>query len=296
MINTRNNHHGHDHGYRDKGKRRLIISLSITASVMVLEIIGGIFTQSIALISDGGHMFTHSFAITISLVAIILAQRPRTTQRTFGLYRAEVLAAFTNGLFLIPVAAYIIYESIVRILNPEKILSIEMLIIAFIGLAVNLASMLLLRGSRKESMNIRSVFFHVLTDLISSIGIVIAAVIIYFTDWYILDPIVGIGISLLIFYWSFGLIRDSSKILLEIAPKGLDPKKITNRLKKRFPEIKEVSNIHIWTITGHMNIFSAHVRLDDGLDTEKNRLLDDMDIFLRSEFEILETTIQLKEG
>jgi len=285
----------HTHDFRDRGKKKLVISLVITGSVMIMEIVGGFMTQSIALISDGGHMFTHSFAIAISLVAIMLARRPKTAQRTFGLYRAEILAAFINGLFLIPIAGYIIYESILRILNPEKVLSTEMLIIAFIGLAVNLVSMLILRGSAKEDINIKSVFFHLITDTVSSIGIVIAAIIIFFTDWYILDPIIGIGISLLIFYWSFNLIKESGKILLEIAPKDADPKKIKDELLQKFPQIKEVSNIHVWTITGHMNVFSAHLSLRKTSMGEYEDLLEKVDIFLRSTFEITETTLQIEK-
>ena len=163
--------------YRSVERKKLVLSLSITLTVMVIEIIGGFITNSIALLSDAGHMFTHAFAIGISLLANFIARKPPCHHKTFGLYRAEVLAAFINGLFLIPIVGIIVFEAILRFLNPQDVIGFYMLIVAFIGLAVNITSILILQGSRDTSLNVRSVFYHMIADAASSIGIVIAAFI-----------------------------------------------------------------------------------------------------------------------
>ncbi len=229
---------------------------------MILEFIGGFLTNSIALISDAGHMFTHSFAIGISVIAIIIAAtNPPCHHRTFGLYRTEILAAFINGLFLLLVVGVIIYEAIQRILHPVEVLSLQMLAVAIIGLGVNIASILILRGSHKEDMNVRSVFFHMIADAASSVGIVIAAVVIFYTGWQIIDPLVSIGICAIIVYWAWGVLKESTRILLEMAPAGLHTDTISDDLKTNFQEIEEIYNAHLWTITADMLVFSAHLKL-----------------------------------
>ena len=178
---TKNAFSEHLFEYRHVEQKKLILSLSITVITMILELIGGYLTNSMALLSDAGHMFTHAFALVIGLAAIIIARKPPCHHQTFGLYRAEVLAAFINGLFLIVVVGLIVYEAILRLLHPIEILGLEMLFIAFIGLAVNVASIMILKGSHKENLNIRSVFYHMFADAISSVGIVIAALVIMYT-------------------------------------------------------------------------------------------------------------------
>jgi cobalt-zinc-cadmium efflux system protein len=281
--------------YRTIAKRRLLLSLIITFIVMLVEVIGGWLTNSIALISDAGHMFTHCFAIGISLVAILIASKPPCHHRTFGLYRAEVLAAFVNGLFLLMVVCLIIYEAIMRIIHPRDIVSLSMLLIGFIGLCVNIASIMILHGSHKKDLNIRGVFYHMAADAASSVGIVSAAVIIHFTGWNMLDPLVSIGISLIIVYWAWTVLREAVTILLEMAPKGLDVDMIANDLKKEFPAIEDLYNVHIWTITGDMLIFSAHVKFDDTIKqcTDHDRLINGLNQYLADKYRIIESTIQI---
>lgn len=280
--------------YRTVEQKKLILSLSITAITMILELIGGFLSNSMALLSDAGHMFTHAFAIGISLVAIFIATKPPCHHRTFGLYRAEVLAAFVNGLFLLLVVGIIIYEAALRIINPIKILGLEMLVIAFIGLAVNAASILILRGSHKENLNIRGVFYHMFADAVSSVGIVLAAIIIMYTGWTFIDPLVSIGISVLILYWAWGILKDSTRVLLEAAPKGLDIDIIGNDLKNNFPEVKELHNVHIWAITPDMLVFSAHVKLyPDKLQTKQEILISKINEYLSNKYKIIESTIQI---
>ena len=248
-IRKKNPFSEHLFEYRNVEKKKLSLSLSITAIVMIIEIIGSILTNSIALLSDAGHMFTHTFAISISLIAILIAKKPPCHHRTFGLYRAEVLAAFINGLFLLFVVVIIIYEAIQRLINPEEVLGYQMLFIAFIGLFVNMLSIAILHGSHKKNMNIRGVFYHMISDAVSSIGIILAAIIILLTGWNIIDPLVSLLISGLILYWAWGILKESSRVLLETAPKGLNVDIIGNDLKNNFSEIKNFNNMHLWTIT-----------------------------------------------
>jgi cobalt-zinc-cadmium efflux system protein len=281
--------------YRTVEKKRLVFSFIITSTVMVLEIIGGILTNSIALISDAGHMFTHCFAIGISLLAIYIARNPPCHHKTFGLYRSEVLAAFINGLVLLPVVVLIIYEAILRILYPQEILGFYMLIIAVIGLSVNLTSILLLQGSKKANLNVRSVVSHMFADAVSSIGIVIVAVIIFYTGWTILDPIVSLGIAIIILYWAIGIIKESSRILLEMAPKGLNVHIISEDLQNNFKEIIDLINVHLWTITPEMLVFSAHLIVSDDINTFSNQdsLIDKINTHLSDKYHIIEATIQI---
>jgi cobalt-zinc-cadmium efflux system protein len=294
--------HQHKHNYSERifefrgvEKKKLTLSLIITTVVMVVEVVGGILSRSIALISDAGHMFTHAFAITISLVAIVIASRPPCHHRTFGLYRAEILAAFINGLFLLAVGGLIIYEAIARIINPEDVLAMDMLVIALVGLVVNIVSIVILHGSHRRNINIKGVFYHMIADAASSVGIVAAAVFIYYTGWNIIDPIVSIGISIVIVFWAYGILRESAKILLEMAPAGLNVDVIMGDLKKKFPEIKQLEHAHLWTITADMLVFSAHILLDDTHQKAEaqNLLISEINSYLSKEYHIIESTIQI---
>ena len=261
---------------------------------MAVEIIGGFITNSIALLSDSGHMFTHAFAIGISLLANFIARKPPCHHKTFGLYRAEVLAAFINGLFLLPIVGIIVFESIVRFLNPQDVGGFYMLIVAFIGLSVNITSILILQGSQNTSLNVKSVFYHMIADAASSIGIVVAAFIIIFTDFVMLDPIVSLGISIVIIYWAYGILKDSTRILLEMAPKGMDIDSISDDLKAKFPEINKIYDIHLWTIIPDILIYSAHMKLNNELITiNQEDFIAKINDYLKEKFNIIESTIQL---
>jgi cobalt-zinc-cadmium efflux system protein len=280
--------------FRSVERKRLILSLFITTAVLIVEIIGGILTNSIALLSDAGHMFTHAFAISISLLAIMISKKPACHHKTFGLYRAEVLAAFINGLFLIPIVGIIIFEAILRFLNPQEVFGFYMLIVAIIGLAVNISSILILQGSQKTSLNVKSVFYHMIADAASSIGIVIVAFIIMSTGIVILDPLVSLGISAVILYWSWGILRDSTRILLEMSPKGMDIDTINEDLKNNFPQIIEVDDAHLWTIIPDMLLYSAHIRLkEEKIETNHQDLILSLNEFLTDKYKILESTIQI---
>jgi len=280
--------------FRSVEKKKLLSSLIITSTVMILEIIGGLMTNSIALLSDAGHMFTHSFAIGISLLAILIARKPPCHHKTFGLFRAEVLAAFINGLFLLPVVGIMMYEAILRFINPQEVFGFYMFIIALIGLSVNITSVIILRGSQGKNLNVKSVFYHMIADAASSIGIVIASIIIYYTGLNILDPLVSLGISVLILYWAWSVLRESTRILLEMTPKGMNIDIITKELKKDFQEIIDLYNVHLWTITPDMLVFSAYIKVDDkNLNNNQGNLVSKINNYLIEKYNIIESTLQL---
>jgi cobalt-zinc-cadmium efflux system protein len=282
------------HEYRGVAKNRLAIAMGITGAVMVLEVLGSVITGSLALGSDAGHMFTHLFALAISFVAITLACKKPCHHRTYGFYRVEILAALFNSIFLFAVTGYILFEGIVRLLNPQPVVGFEMLVVALFGLAANGLSILILRGSVKSDLNVRSAFMHMFADTASSVAIIFGAVIVTYTDWYIIDPLLGIGISVLIFVWAWGLFKDSVNVLLETAPKGMNSDDISATLKKQLPEITQISDMHIWEITSDMYSFTAHIQIA-GLDYAKSKeVLERINRVLDEKYGIRHTTIQLE--
>lgn len=281
--------------YRSVEKRKLKQAIAVTAIVMVAEIIGGFLTNSMALISDAGHMFTHSFALLISLGAILYANRPACHHRTYGFYRIEILAALFNSLFLFGVTGWIMVESIRRIISSAPILTLQMLIIAIVGLIANLISAWLLHGASESDLNLRSAFLHMLADTVSSVIIIIGAVIIHFTGWNFIDSILSIGIALVILSWGWGLFKDSVRILLESVPKGISTEEVSDLLMKEIPVIKEITDLHIWEITSKMYSMTAHIKLKEELKSVNVReLLNRIKQSVDEHFEIEHTTIEFE--
>src|SRR3989338_8229542 len=251
----------HHHQHRINKLSRLRLALSLTAVGMLFEFLGGFLSNSLALISDAGHMLTHLFALGMSYFAILLSLRPVTKKRTYGFYRAEVLAAFINGIALIFISAYIVYEAVLRFISPEKVRVGEMLSVAVIGLTINGVSTALLAKVSGHDLNIRSAFLHEIGDMISSVAVVIAGLLIFYTNNYIVDPILSFFICLLIVIWAVRLLIDSANILLEAAPKHLDIDEVSRAIKRDIPGIYEVHHIHAWTIAYSMYALTAHVEI-----------------------------------
>jgi len=251
--------HDHRHSHRAVERRRLALTMSLTGGMMVVEIVGGLLTGSLALLSDAGHMLTHFFALLVSFIAIKLAAIPTRPSRSFGLYRVEVLAALLNGLTLLLITAAIFYEAIQRLVEPAPVKELPMLAVAVVGLLVNLASAAILLDVGKTDLNVRSAFLHMVGDTASSVGIVIGAIVIYFTGWYIIDPLLSILIAVVILVWSWNLLRDSISILLETAPKHIDIDEVVAAIRERAPEVEDVHDIHIWEITSQMYSMTAHL-------------------------------------
>ena len=281
--------------YTSVSANRLIISLSITITVLFVELFGGLLINSVALISDAGHMFTHAFAIAIGLFAFLISRRPPCAHKTYGLYRAEVLGAMINGLFLIPIAGFMIFEAFERILNPLEINGYSMFLIAIIGLFTNLISILLLHKGFKQNLNIKGVFYHMFGDAASSIGIVIGAIFILYWNWKILDPLISICISLIILYWAVGILKTSFRVLLEISPKGLDTQMIHEKVMEAFPEVLEIYHIHLWTITPNILVFSSYIKINDNISDLNGgiTIISRISDFLKEQFNITESTIQI---
>ena len=278
--------------YRSVEQRKLKLTMAITGSVMVVEVVGGILTRSLALLSDAGHMFTHFFALGVSFAAIRIACTAPCHHRTFGFYRAEVLAALFNSLFLFAVTAYILYAGINRLVHPEPVLGLQMLAVAVIGLAVNVASVLILRGSARDDLNIKGAFLHVMADTVSSIVIIVGAIVIYFSGWNVIDPLLAIGISAVIAMWAWGLLKDSINILLEVAPRGITADDVSAELRKAIPEIREIHDMHIWVITSNMYSLTAHITLDPAAAAEARGILERINRILDEKYDIEHTTIQ----
>ena len=283
---TDGHEHNHDHShvvdaaycYRPGVRGRLLASIVITGLMMVVELVGGLLSNSLALISDAGHMFTHFFALALSLSAIVVACRPSTDERTYGFYRAEILAAFINGLVLMGATLYIVYEAVMRLLTPKTISTTEMLWVALAGLVVNLVSAGLLWKVGRDDINVRSAFLHMIGDLLSSVAVVAGAIAIRYTGWTQIDPALSLLISVLIGIWSWRLLRDSANVLLEAAPRHLRGEDLAASLCDAFPELLNVHDVHVWEITTSMYTMTAHVAVApqtpvSGLEELRERML-----------------------
>ena len=279
--------------YRLVEKKKLKLTMAITGIMMVAEVVGGLLTNSLALVSDAGHMFTHFFALAISFGAILCANRESCHHRTFGFYRIEILEALLNSLFLFAVTAWILIEGVRRIVHPAPVLGMQMFIIALIGLVVNLVSAWILHGAGTEDLNIKSAFLHMWADTLSSVAIVTGAIIIYFTHWNIIDPILSLAIAVFILGWGWQLFRDSVNILLESTPKGINSDQVAKVIKESNPEIEEITDLHIWEITSKMYSMTAHIKLKDKFEYEdtKKILIKIKDI-ANEKFDIEHTTIE----
>ena len=285
-------HHAHHH--RVNNLSRLKWALLLTLFGMVLEFAGGILSNSLSLISDAWHMLTHLFALGMSYFAIILALRPASKEHTYGFYRAEVLAAFINGIVLIFISGYLVYEAVLRFIHPEEIRTVEMFLIAFIGLIINGASIILLSKSGPSDLNIKSAVLHEIGDIISSAAVVIGAFFILYTKNYLADSILTFFIAVLIVIWSIKLLIDAGHILLEATPKHLDIEELAGLLKKELPDIHEVQHVHAWTIATNIYALTAHVVIDDCHVSKANEILHKINALLKERFNIEHTNIQFE--
>ena len=285
-----NNSHGHVH--RGEERMRLILTCSLTGTMFIVEAIAGFLTNSLALLSDAGHMLTHLFALLISLGAIIFAAKPPTAKKTYGFYRLEILAALFNGATLFLITLWIFYHAYQRIIHPEPIASVQMLVVAVIGLIVNLACAYILKTSH-GSLNIRSAFTHMLADTFSSMVVVFGAIIMHYTQWYIIDPVLSIMICVVILIWSYQLISESVDILLEATPKDVDMESVMESIKG-LDGITDIHDVHIWTITSGMYAMSAHVFIADLMVSKTYGIMSKINALVKEKFNIGHTVIQFE--
>jgi cobalt-zinc-cadmium efflux system protein len=277
----------------DDSSRGLKFALGITAVIVAVEIAGGIFSNSLSLLSDAGHMLVDVLSLALSLIALNLAKRPATVTRTFGLHRAEILAALANGVTLVLISAYIFYEAIHRFSNPPAVHTPLMIIVAAVGLAGNLVTIQLLRRSRRNNLNIRAAFFHVFGDTISSVGVIAAGIVIAVTGWEIADPVIAILIGCIILWGAVSLVRESADILLETVPKNIPLQQLTETVMS-VKGVVELHDLHVWTITSGIYALSTHVLIEDQMLSRTREITDEINHLLAQKFNIMHTTFQLE--
>ena len=280
----------HNHlNFKTSRENALLAALVLTTAFLIAEVIGGLLTESLALISDAAHMLTDVTALAIALVAIKIGQRPADAIRTFGYYRFEILAAAFNTILLFFVAIYILYEAYLRLRHPPEIHSIGMLVIASIGLAVNLVSMKLLTTDKDSSLNLKSAYLEVWSDMLGSIGVIMGALIIRFTGWAWVDSIIAVLIGLWVLPRTWVLLKESINILLEGVPEGIDLSKLKESVKN-IDGILDIHELHVWAITSDRISLTAHIVIDEKYDCES--VLPNLRKVLASQFGILHTTLQ----
>jgi cobalt-zinc-cadmium efflux system protein len=260
---------------------------------MVAEVVGGIFSGSLALLGDAGHMLVDALALGLSLFAMTVARRPATATKTFGYHRFEILAALANGTILVLVSAYIFYEAYRRFLEPPVVKTPLMLTIAIIGLFANLGGVLLLNKASHRSLNIKAAFWHIIGDTISSVGVIIAGVVILFTGWYVADAIVAVVIGIIILWGAVRIVGESADVLLEAVPKHVETSQVIDFIRS-IPGVNEVHDIHIWTITSSIYALSAHLIIDDQMVSKSVDIVRMVRQELAKRYNISHTTLQLE--
>ncbi|WP_339712683.1 cation diffusion facilitator family transporter [uncultured Sneathiella sp.] len=288
--------HSHDHAPKvtEDSERRIFWVMCLTGGYMLLQAIGGMFSGSLALLADSGHMLSDTAALALAWFAFRLAFKPADSKRSFGYHRFQILAAFTNGLTLFFIAGWIIFEAIERLINPGDVIGGMMLAIAIGGLIVNIVGFYLLHRGDRDNVNMQGALLHVMGDLLGSIAAIVAAAIIIFTGWMAADPILSILVAVIILKSAYGLVRRSGHILLEGTPDHLDMTLIRDKLTAYLPEIVDVHHMHAWSLTAEKPIVTMHVQVEPSADLETT--LRAINAFLLSEFEIDHATLQLEHS
>ncbi len=280
---------GHSHG-TGANKKALAVVLSFTLTYMVAEIIGGLITGSLALLADAAHMASDNVALGLALFAFWLSDKPATPNRSFGYKRGEILAALFNGVTIVAISLWIFYEAYQRFRDPPEILGGWMMVVAVIGLVVNIAGALILTRSAGENLNMQGALRHILADLLGSIGVIAAAVVILLTGWAYADPLISVFIGVLVLFSSWKLLRDSVNILLEGSPPGIDAREVGEKLVG-VEGVEEVHDLHVWEITSGFPALAAHVLVGREEDCHQRRR--ELEELLEHEFGIEHTTLQV---
>jgi cobalt-zinc-cadmium efflux system protein len=295
---------GHDHGHGGPPptgtaaaayQGRLRIALTITLGVMVLEIVGGVLADSLALIADAAHMATDAVGLALALLAIHFANRPAGLNRTYGFARAEILAALANCLLLLGVGGFLLFEAVERFIEPAQTRGGLTVVFALVGLAANMVSLTLLMRGQKESLNVRGAYLEVLADALGSVTVLVSAAIILATGWQYADPIASLAIGLMIVPRTVRLLRETLNVLLESAPKGVDMGEVRSHILA-LPGVEDVHDLHAWTITSGMPVLSAHVVVSQDLldSVGHEKMLHDLQGCLGEHFDVEHCTFQLE--
>lgn len=288
---------GHGHGHVSASGRhvgRLAAAFAITAAFMVVEIGTGLATDSLALLSDGAHMVTDVFGVGLALAAILAARRSRSQPgQTFGLYRAEVLAALANAVLLFGVAGYVLYEAITRFSAPPDVPGLPVVVVSLLGLAANVVSFLLLREGAAESLNLRGAYLEVVADMIGSLGVLVSGLVTLLFGWRYADPVIGVAIGLFVLPRTWTLARRSLRILFQHAPERVDVAELTGALRG-LQGVGEVHDVHVWTLTSGMEVASAHLTV--GPDCDQSAILAAARGLLAERYQLEHATLQVESG
>jgi cobalt-zinc-cadmium efflux system protein len=289
--------HDHSHHHIHTSEKSLVISIILNIIITAAQIAGGLLSGSLALLSDAFHNLSDAVSLVISYIALLIGKKAKSATKTYGYKRAEILAALANVVILFLVSAFIIFEAAQRIQRPEPINSTIMLVIAFVGLFGNGISVLMLLGSAKEDINIKSALLHLIGDTFSSIGVIIVAIILHFKPLYYLDSLVSIMIALYIIKESLSIFLESVNILMQGAPKGIDKNMIIKKLKAlRGVRVRDIHHIHMWDITPGKTVFDAHIVIDRNQLKDADNIIIKINHILNTEFHISHSTIQLESG
>ncbi|MFD0714719.1 cation diffusion facilitator family transporter [Paenibacillus sp. GCM10027626] len=292
-------HHGHHHSHHDHAregnKKGLLIALIITSSIMLLEFFGGLITNSLALLSDSGHMLSDASSLLLSLIAFWFAARPASPNKTYGFYRFEILAALFNGVTLFIIAGFITWEAIQRFSEPPAVASGSMMLIASVGLLANLVSAwaLMRKGDVKNNVNLRSAYLHVIGDALGSVGAIAAGLIMMLFGWYVADPIISVLVALLILRGAWGVIKHSVHILMEGTPVTVDQQEVKKALMA-IQGVTDVHDLHIWTITSNLDSLTGHIVIDE--QTDSQAVLQAAIHIIEGQFKIRHTTLQIESA
>jgi cobalt-zinc-cadmium efflux system protein len=281
----------HAHSVAARYRGRLIAVFALTLGIFVVEVVGGLLSNSLALLADAGHLFTDVFGIGFALAAIWLAGRPATSERSFGYLRLEILAAVANAVLLFGVSAYVLYEAWRRLAEPPEVASGLMLAVAVVGLIANGVSVVLLREAQGHSLNMRGAYLEVMGDLAGSVAVIVAALVIAATGWRQADAIASAGIAILILPRTWNLLREALDVLLEATPKGINLDHVREHILEA-PGVAGVHDLHAWTITSGMNVVSAHVVVGEG--AKAGDILDHLGMCLSDDFDVKHSTFQLE--
>ena len=288
-------HHGPATSAGARNRSRLLVVLAVTATVLVVELVGAALTGSLALLADAGHMFTDVAGIALAVLAVTFASRPATPERTFGYYRLEILAAVLNAVLLFGVGLYILWEAWQRWTSPPDVRGGLMLVFALVGLVANVASILVLRGGAADSLNVRGAYLEVLGDLLGSIAVIVAAAVITATGWTRADPLASVVVAALIVPRTWSLLREAVDVLLEATPRGMDLSEIRRHITDTDGVI-DAHDLHVWTITSGLPVLSVHVVVEDTVlaDGGGARVLDRLGECLADHFDVEHCTFQLE--
>lgn len=281
------------HAHHNSNMRRVIIALVLTGTFMVVEVIGGILSGSLALLADAGHMLTDTMALALAAVAFQVSKRPADTTLTYGYQRFQILAAFVNGLSLLFIVGWILYEAVNRFIAPREVMGQTMLIVAVAGLVVNIISFTVLHGGDKDNLNIRGAALHVAGDLLGSVAAIVAAVVIIYTGWMQIDPILSIAVAILILKSAWALVKRSAHVLLEGAPEWLDIDDMREHLVEKVPEVASIHHVHVWGMTPQDLMLTMHVCVSSQPENPTD-IIRRVKMQLREEYGIGHSTIEIE--